>query len=98
MYFLDTCNSMVVIRTAMIKVLTPVPQIFFYFIGHMDDIILSMEVLRNQQKNPERKCAIWWWPSTVWYQGVCMHIEDQAWVVHLIVYGTDTWIGNNCAK
>ena len=34
----------------------------------------------------------------LWYQGVCMHIDDQAWVVHLIVYGTDTWGVNSYAK
>ena len=31
-------------------------------------------------------------------QDVCMHIDVQAWVVHLIVYGIDTWGVNNYAK
>ena len=91
MYFLDTCDWLLLIFTATFKVLTPVPLAFSIF--HQPKWMTSYCQWKcyGISKKNERKCATWWWPSTLWYQGVCMHIDSQAWVVHLIVYGTDTW-------
>ena len=49
MHFLDTCDWMLLICTAMYK--DTCYQRFFYISStNMDDIILSMEVLQNQPK------------------------------------------------
>ena len=64
----------------------------------MDEIILSMEVLRNQQKKLEKKMCDLMITKHPVVSGWCMHINDQAKVVPPIVYGTDTWEVNNYAK
>ena len=77
MYFIDTCDWMLLIWTAMFKVLTCALRFFYISSANMDDIILSMEVLRNQPKNFTENvrhdddqapfgammCAWTWWPS-----------------------------------
>ena len=90
-FFLGTCDWMLFICTAMFKVLTPVPQDFS--ISHRQygwHHPIHGNVTESATEL-DRKCATWWLPSTLWSQDVCMHIDVQAWVVHLIVYGIDTW-------
>ena len=58
---------------------------------------ISQRNLKENVRIFSEHCA-WWWPSTLWCQGVCMHIDDQVWVVHLIVNGTNTWGVNNYEK
>ena len=58
----------------------------------MDEIILSMEVLRNQQKKPWKKKRDLMMTKHPSVPGCCMHIDNQACAVHVIVCGTNTCI------
>ena len=64
----------------------------------MDDIILFMRMLRNQPQNLKENVRLDDNQAPFGPRMCAMHIDVQAWVVHLIVYGIDTWGVNNYAK
>ena len=71
------------------------PKIFLYLISQYGWHHPIHGNVTESAAKLERNCATWWLPSTLWSQDVCMPIDVQAWVVHLIVYGIDTWGVNN---